>query len=60
MGHGDKAARWRTSSHSGNEDCVSVADLGPIGVRDSKLIDGPVITVRPDAWRALLDGIRPS
>ncbi|MGW9214232.1 DUF397 domain-containing protein [Embleya sp. NPDC055664] len=59
MGFEDKRAQWKTSSHSGNEDCVAVADLGSIGVRDSKLVDGPVVTLPPAAWRALLDGVRP-
>ncbi|WP_439676259.1 DUF397 domain-containing protein [Embleya sp. MST-111070] len=58
MGHGHKPARWTISSHSGNENCVAVALLGPVGVRDSRLDDGPIVTLSPAAWHALLDGVR--
>ncbi|GCD94107.1 DUF397 domain-containing protein [Embleya hyalina] len=58
MGFEDKRARWKTCSHSGNEDCVAVARLGSVGVRDSKVVDGPIVTMPPAAWRALLDGVR--
>ncbi|OPC81588.1 hypothetical protein B4N89_12090 [Embleya scabrispora] len=59
MDHRDRPARWRVSSHSGHEDCVAVAHFGHIGVRDSKVADGPIVTLSPAAWRALLYGVRP-
>ncbi|MCX5396778.1 DUF397 domain-containing protein [Streptomyces sp. NBC_00102] len=56
-------ARWRKSSYSANTggDCLEVADGCPNGsvpVRDSKVPDGPVVTVGPVAWQAFVDGLR--
>ncbi|PWR10369.1 DUF397 domain-containing protein [Micromonospora acroterricola] len=49
-------ARWRTSSRSGNGECVEVADNlpGVVGVRDSKDATGPVLVFAPAAWRAFV------
>ncbi|SIN16986.1 DUF397 domain-containing protein [Micromonospora cremea] len=49
-------ARWRTSSRSGNGECVEVADNlpGVVGVRDSKDPAGPVLVFAPAAWRAFV------
>ncbi|SCE93609.1 DUF397 domain-containing protein [Micromonospora chokoriensis] len=49
-------ADWRTSSRSGNGECVEVADNlpGVVGVRDSKDPDGPVLVFAPAAWRAFV------
>ncbi|MET8350092.1 MULTISPECIES: DUF397 domain-containing protein [unclassified Micromonospora] len=49
-------ARWRTSSRSGNGECVEVADNlpGVVGVRDSKDPTGPVLVFAPSAWRAFV------
>ncbi|MGC5287915.1 DUF397 domain-containing protein [Micromonospora sp. DT231] len=56
-------ARWRTSSRSGNGECVEVADNLPglvgvrdslVGVRDSKDSTGPVLVFAPAAWRAFV------
>ncbi|MEU2250881.1 DUF397 domain-containing protein [Streptomyces sp. NPDC019224] len=51
------AYNWRKSSYSGSEggDCVEVA-AHPVAVhiRDSKVTDGPVLTVPPTAWSAFL------
>ncbi|WP_175407885.1 DUF397 domain-containing protein [Streptomyces sp. TRM64462] len=48
------AARWRKSSYSNTSggDCVEVADdlPGVVPVRDSKVPDGPVVTVSARAW----------
>lgn len=53
---------WRKSSHSGNEGrvCVEVAALVDRGValRDSKDVDGPVLSVAPSAWASLLADIK--
>ncbi|MEW2428176.1 DUF397 domain-containing protein [Micromonospora sp. NPDC047644] len=56
-------ALWRTSSPSGNAECVEVAhDLpGTVGVRDSKGPSGPVLVSAPAAWRAFVaDARRPT
>ncbi|WCN80515.1 DUF397 domain-containing protein [Micromonospora sp. LH3U1] len=49
-------ARWRTSSRSGNGECVEVADNlpGAVGVRDSKDPSGAVLVFAPAAWRAFV------
>ncbi|MFE9189323.1 DUF397 domain-containing protein [Micromonospora sp. NPDC007208] len=49
-------ALWRTSSRSGNGECVEVADNlpGMVGVRDSKDPTGPVLVFAPAAWRAFV------
>ncbi|MFD3815891.1 DUF397 domain-containing protein [Streptomyces rubiginosohelvolus] len=48
---------WRTSSYSNASggDCVEVAACPhSVHVRDSKVSDGPVFAVAPDAWSAFL------
>ncbi|AWL87110.1 DUF397 domain-containing protein [Streptomyces globisporus] len=48
---------WRTSSYSSGSggDCVEVAACPhSVHVRDSKVSDGPVFTVAPDAWSAFV------
>ncbi|MGW9244898.1 DUF397 domain-containing protein [Streptomyces badius] len=48
---------WRTSSYSSSSggDCVEVAAcLHSVHVRDSKVTDGPVFAVAPDAWSAFV------
>ncbi|MGC4795218.1 DUF397 domain-containing protein [Micromonospora saelicesensis] len=49
-------ALWRTSTRSGNSECVEVADNLPevVGVRDSKEPAGPVLVFAPAAWRAFV------
>jgi hypothetical protein len=54
-------ATYRKSSRStaaGN--CVEIADLpsGHRAVRDSKDLDGPVLTFTPSAWAAFTAGLR--
>ncbi|MEU9148183.1 DUF397 domain-containing protein [Streptomyces sp. NPDC048349] len=47
---------WRKSTHSGGDGdaCVEIA-TGPaaVHVRDSKVTDGPVLTLTPAAWADL-------
>lgn len=45
---------WFKSSHSsgGGGECVEVAVVGHVHVRDSKNAGGPVLTVSPEAWSA--------
>ncbi|MET9768196.1 DUF397 domain-containing protein [Streptomyces sp. NPDC006415] len=48
---------WRTSSYSSDSggECVEVAACPhSVHVRDSKVSDGPVFTVAPDAWSAFV------
>ncbi|MFI6782888.1 DUF397 domain-containing protein [Micromonospora sp. NPDC050276] len=53
-------AVWRTSTRSGNSECVEVADNLPrvVGVRDSKDPTGPVLVFAPAAWRAFVAAAR--
>lgn len=49
---------WRTSSYSSDQGgaCVEVsAHPAAVHIRDSKVTDGPVLTVPPLAWSAFLD-----
>ncbi|MCX4236373.1 DUF397 domain-containing protein [Streptomyces ortus] len=49
--------RWFKSSYSGGSgtECVECLPVdGLLRVRDSKRGDGPVVTVRADAWRAFI------
>ncbi|MCJ0871691.1 DUF397 domain-containing protein [Streptomyces sp. AP-93] len=51
------AYHWRKSSYSGSEggDCVEVAaHPAAVHVRDSKVTEGPVLTVAPSAWSAFV------
>ncbi|MFE9847250.1 DUF397 domain-containing protein [Streptomyces sp. NPDC005576] len=63
LGPGPRSSLWRKSSYSGSTggDCLEVAadcPAGSIPVRDSKVPDGPVVTVGPVAWQAFVDGLR--
>ncbi|MFI7430366.1 DUF397 domain-containing protein [Micromonospora sp. NPDC049836] len=53
-------ATWRTSTRSGQSECVEVADNlpGVVGVRDSKDPDGPALTFTATTWRAFVDEIK--
>ena len=51
---GGECLEWRKSSHSSDQggDCVEVAEApATIAIRDSKNPAGPVLTLRPDAFR---------
>jgi hypothetical protein len=48
---------WRKSSYSGAEggQCIEVAKSpGAVHIRDSKELDGPMLTVGPRAWAGLV------
>lgn len=52
------AVAWRKSSYSGSDggDCVEVAACpcaDRIHVRDSKVPDGPILTLAPASWARL-------
>jgi uncharacterized protein DUF397 len=50
---------WRKSSYSGNGgQCVEVAAIDRVMVRDSKDITGPMLTVSPSAWQAFVGSLR--
>ncbi|WP_203182653.1 DUF397 domain-containing protein [Streptomyces pratensis] len=51
------AYAWRKSSYSSDQggDCVEVsAHPAVVHIRDSKVTDGPVLTVPPAAWAAFV------
>ncbi|MFJ8229032.1 DUF397 domain-containing protein [Streptomyces sp. NPDC094448] len=51
------AYEWRKSSYSGSQggDCVEIAaHHAAVHIRDSKVQDGPMLTVAPAAWKAFL------
>jgi hypothetical protein len=51
---------WRKSSYSGPNggECVEVATVKAVLVRDTADRNGPVLTFTPDAWRAFTTAIR--
>jgi hypothetical protein len=59
---GSNGLSWRKSSHSmANGHCIEIARIaGGVGVRDSKVTDGPVLVVGPEAWAAFLKDVRAS
>ncbi|MFI8195779.1 DUF397 domain-containing protein [Streptomyces sp. NPDC085942] len=53
------AYQWRKSSYSNGDGgaCVEVAaHPAAVHVRDSKVSEGPVLTVAPTAWSAFVEG----
>ncbi|MFI9490329.1 DUF397 domain-containing protein, partial [Streptomyces halstedii] len=51
---------WHKSTHSSDQggNCVEVAaHPTAVHIRDSKAVDGPVLTVPPAAWTAFLGGV---
>ncbi|MEU2066284.1 DUF397 domain-containing protein [Streptomyces anulatus] len=59
-----ESPRWFKSSYSSNGgDCIEVAvnlaaSRGIVPVRDSKVVDGPVVAVPGTAFAAFVAGIR--
>ncbi len=59
-----ESPRWFTSSYSNNGgDCVEVAanlaaTYGIVPVRDSKVMDSPVVAVHATAFAAFVAGVR--
>ncbi|EST39473.1 hypothetical protein N566_01775 [Streptomycetaceae bacterium MP113-05] len=52
---------WIKSSYSGgNGACVEVASPTPeaVGVRDSKVADGPRLSFRPETWSGFVSAVR--
>ncbi|MFE9464992.1 DUF397 domain-containing protein [Streptomyces virginiae] len=58
----EAAIAWRKSSHSASEGgaCVEIAacPADQVHVRDSKVADGPVLTLGPGAWAGLTRWVR--
>ena len=51
--------QWRRSSQCESGSCVEVAHIDRmIAIRDSKYVDGPVLTFNPAEWAAFLAGVR--
>ncbi|WP_073964614.1 DUF397 domain-containing protein [Streptomyces sp. CB02460] len=54
----DDAAWFKSSYSNGNGNCVEVANLGTaVGVRDSKVQAGPVLTCAAGGWRAFIRNV---
>ncbi|MCX4655440.1 DUF397 domain-containing protein [Streptomyces microflavus] len=54
---GQPALQWFKSSYSSDQggNCVEVAaHPSAVHIRDSKVTDGPVLTVEPAAWSAFV------
>ncbi|WP_405526868.1 DUF397 domain-containing protein [Streptomyces canus] len=51
-----KAPNWRTSSYTGTENCVEVADNDPqhVMVRDTKSHDRGLMVIQRTAWTAFV------
>ncbi|MFJ2595632.1 DUF397 domain-containing protein [Streptomyces erythrochromogenes] len=59
----EAAIAWRKSSYSNDEGgaCVEVSTCAcadTVHVRDSKVADGPVLTLAPAAWAGLTSWVR--
>ncbi|MGA5603762.1 DUF397 domain-containing protein [Streptomyces griseoincarnatus] len=56
------AARWRKSTYSNGTggDCLEVCDAhtAVVPVRDSKVPDGPVLTVTAQAWSSFVASLK--
>ncbi|WP_327133069.1 DUF397 domain-containing protein [Streptomyces sp. NBC_01343] len=57
------AYAWRKSSYSGSDggNCVEVATCGcadTVHIRDSKVADGPTLSLTPAAWGSLTRWVR--
>ncbi|MFE7134509.1 DUF397 domain-containing protein [Streptomyces sp. NPDC057638] len=51
----DPAAWFKSSYSNGNVECVEVAHRSEaVSVRDSKRLDGPYLTLSPEAWAGLV------
>ncbi|MEV6504249.1 DUF397 domain-containing protein [Streptomyces prunicolor] len=48
---------WRTSTYTGTENCIEVADNEPtkVMVRDTKARSRRVVAVRPTTWVAFVE-----
>ncbi|MFE5971362.1 DUF397 domain-containing protein [Streptomyces sp. NPDC056460] len=54
------APNWRTSSYTGTETCVEVADSDPerVLIRDSKQRGRAIVGVDPAAWKDFVGFVR--
>ncbi|MGP4007005.1 DUF397 domain-containing protein [Streptomyces sp. 4N124] len=49
--------KWRTSSYTGTENCVEVADSEPglVMVRDTKARSHGILAIQPAAWAVFVE-----
>jgi hypothetical protein len=53
------SVRWMKSSRCDNASCVEVARIGEdVGIRDSKLAGGPILTFSRSQWSSFVAGVR--
>lgn len=51
--------QWLRSSRCDTGSCLEAAHIdGMIAIRDSKVVDGPVLTFTPEEWAAFVAGVR--
>ena len=54
-----RRAEWRRSRRCDSGACVEVATLDDaVALRDSKIVDGPILVFSHDSWETFLSGVR--
>jgi hypothetical protein len=55
----EDSIQWRNSRRCDTGACVEVGHGdGVIAIRDSKVVDGPVLIFSPEEWAAFVAGVR--
>lgn len=55
----EDSIRWHRSSRCESDTCVEVAHIDrTIAIRDSKDVNGPVLTFSAQEWAAFIAGVR--
>jgi hypothetical protein len=51
--------KWRKSTRCDSASCVEVAFVnGSVGMRDSKVADGPILRLSEQSWASFVAGVR--
>jgi hypothetical protein len=53
-----KPDQWTTSTHSGGNGCVAVADGDVVQVKDSQDPTSPVLTFDPRRWMEFIEAVK--